>query len=272
MYGSGKAVNILKKNKDKTPVQEKVVVIGPAHFGLKQDFSDGTADIISFAGATSLNKEQNKPKSKPKYGKNDGARKLWRTIDVVVGDVGGPNDGVTDDLSFETGMERSYFIGGVADMNQMYSSLWSGPSGCSPTSAANIMKYRADHGFPELVRGLSDEQLLYQLRTAMGTRSDGSTPVNNISPGMRNFARNRGVSSADAWYLNPPTWNAYKSGITNNGPNVISFVGQTYYRDHSVTGVGWVEFYYNGSCEGHQYMEVHDNVYSTPMNIYSLWS
>lgn len=152
-------------------------------------------------------------------------------------------------------------------MNQIYSSLWTGPSGCSPTSAANIMRYWAAKGYPQLTQGLSNEQLLLQLRNAMGTNNNGTTPVNNISPGMQSFARNRGVSTASAFFLDA-TYSAYKSGLRNYGPNVVSFLDQTYYGTHSVTGVGSTEFSYNGSTVGHQYMTVHDNRSGTPMTVY----
>ncbi len=260
-----------QKSKTKTPTREKVVALGPAYFGLKQDFSDDSADIISSLGTVSFSKEQNKPKIKRNIDKNTDARELRKSIDAVV-DISGvdPSKGVYDNLDFETGVESFKVIGGVADMNQIYSSLWTGPSGCAPTSAANIMKYWASHGYAQLTQGLSDEQLLYNIRTAMGTRSDGSTPLNNISPGMKTFALNRGVSTAKAWYLPgvPPSWSSYKSAINTYGPNVISFSPHAFYNEHSVTGVGWTEFTYNGSSIGHQYMEVHDNNPNTPFSVF----
>lgn len=265
-------VSELKQNsKSKVPVCEKVVALGPAYFGLKQDFADGSADIISSLETISLSKDQNKPKMKRNLDKNSDARDLRKSIDtlVIISSVD-PSKGVYDNLDFETGIESFTVIGGVADMNQMTSSLWTGWSGCSPTSAANIMKYWASQGYPQLTQGLSNEQLLYGIRTAMGTSSDGSTPVNKISPGMKTFAINRGVSTAKAWYLPgvPPSWSSYKSAINTYGPNVITFSPHAFYGEHSVTGVGWTEFTYNGSSTGHQYMEVHDNNPNTPFSVF----
>ncbi|OEH84600.1 hypothetical protein BHU72_08875 [Desulfuribacillus stibiiarsenatis] len=60
--------------------------------------------------------------------------------------------GVNDDLGFEIGVESFKIIGGVLDLNQIYSSLWTGPSGCSPTSAANIMKYWSSRGYSQLTK------------------------------------------------------------------------------------------------------------------------
>ncbi|OEH84599.1 hypothetical protein BHU72_08870 [Desulfuribacillus stibiiarsenatis] len=80
-----------QKNNSRSPVFEKVVTLGPAHFGLKRDFPDGSADIISSVETISLSKGKNKPN--PKRSINNNARKLWRDIDLVVGDIGSPNDG-----------------------------------------------------------------------------------------------------------------------------------------------------------------------------------
>ena len=182
---------------------------------------DGSAVIISSLETISLSKDKNIPKPKRNIDKNNDVSRLRKDIDFIVSDIGGPNDGVTDDLSFETGLNSFRIIGGVPDMNQIYSSLWTGPSGCAPTSAANIMKYWASHGYSQLTNGLTDQQLLLQLRQAMSTDNNGGTNVFNISPGMQSFARSRGVSTARSFLIDPATWSGYKSGINNNGPNVI---------------------------------------------------
>lgn len=39
----------------------------------------------------------------------------------------------------------------------------------------------------------------------------------------------------------------------------MTFNDQSYYGDHSVTGVGYKEYVYNGSSAGHQYMIMYDN-------------
>ncbi|MZP30336.1 hypothetical protein GTO91_11500 [Heliobacterium undosum] len=259
----------LKSKSKEKATSEKVVAIGPAYYGLKRELSDGSAKIISLKEEISIAKEENVPKPKKKIEQNNDARKLRKQIDdIFPGEIGTTSDGVTDSLSFETGSNSFTLIGGVPDLQQTTSSLWGGGySGCSPTSAANIMKYWASKGYSSLTSGLTNEQLLYALRQAMGTSSSGSTPVNNISPGMQSFARSHGASTAKAWYLSA-TYSAYKSGINTYGPNVISFYSQTYYGTHSVTGVGWTQYTVNGSTAGHEYMEVHDNWSVTPYSVF----
>ncbi len=123
---------------------------------------------------------------------NSGKLQVVRNHDFYTSDIGGPNDGVTDDLSFETGIRRQFIIAGVVpDIQQQYSNssppLWTGISGCSPTSAANIMKYWSSYGYPQLTSGLTIDQLLYQLRTLMGTDSSGFTPNPNLIAGEHLF-------------------------------------------------------------------------------------
>ena len=255
------------------PVAEKVVVLGPGSFGLKQDFSDGSAQIHDSLTTVDLPKEKNIPNKKRNIKRNDAARSLRENINLVVGEIGNNNDGVTDDLSFETGTCNSEFIEDVGDLNQLYSNLWTGPAGCSPTSAANIMVYWENHGYSGLVGDLTDEELEYELRLAMGTYYDslanaGKTDINDISPGMQSFARDRGLDDATAGWIEFPEWSDYRYAITNYGPNIISFDDQTYYGDHSVTGVGWIKFTYNFSSDGHRYMIVHDNRYGTAEDVY----
>lgn len=263
------------KNNMEGLVTEKVVLLGPGTFGLKQDYADGSAHIQSSLASVDLPKEKNKPRKKRTIERNNDARSLRENINLVVGEIGNDHDGVTDDLDFETGTKVFDVRGGCGDLNQLYSSLWTGPAGCAPTAAANIMLYWDAHDYPALTEDFTDEELVYELRQAMGTFYDSSTgmsptPVNNISPGMEEFAHSVGYEDASAGYLDE-TWEDYKYGITEVGPNVISFEDQTYYGDHAVTGNGWIEYYYDGSCAGHRYMRATDNVYSTPKNVYIAW-
>ena len=264
---------IRAKNTRENIIHEKVVAISPSYFGLKQEFEDGSAEVTSVKESIYLSKEENKLKPKREINMNKEARQLWKDIDIIVGDIGDSSDGVTDNPDeYETGRCTGTWRDDVPDLRQVFSSLWTGPSGCSPTSAANIMKYWANHGYPELTQGLTDEQLLLQLRNAMGTNSNGATPVNNIKAGLQNFARNRGISTAEAYWIDPPTFRGnegYKRNISMVGPNIISFTGQTYYGEHSVTGMGYIVYVQpDGPTTGHEYMMVHDNWGTTPVDVY----
>ncbi|QYR22624.1 hypothetical protein KZ483_06595 [Paenibacillus sp. sptzw28] len=85
--------------------------------------------------------------------------------------------------------------------------------------------------------------------------------------GMINAAKERGYT-AYSYNFSNPTYSTVKGNIYNVGPTLLSYLGQTYYGDHTVTGIGYQEFFYNGSSYGHQYMTVHDNWGSTPEKVY----
>lgn len=271
-----------KKSVDKKEFSEKVVLLGPAYFGLKEDFDDGSAEIITHNGNIELPKNENKPVKKQELQYNEESRKLWKKIgELFAGDIGSSSDGVTDDLSFETGIHNSYSRAfAVPDYNQSYSSsgLWNGLSGCSPTSAANTIYYWSANGYSRLTSGMTYEQVIADLRNYMGTTwnpqtDEGVTKISNIRSGIENYARNHGYSLAKAVEHAGPSWSTLKSDI-EFGPNIITFTGQTYYNNgdsnsgHTVTGVGWEEYVYNGSSSGHQYMTIHDNWGVTPTNVY----
>lgn len=264
-----------RTDKKKKINSKKAVIVGPGAFALKVDYEDGTADIIDEGRQTKLSVSENKRTEKVKKPYNEESRKLWKTItDEIAGEIGTDSDGVTDSLSFETSTSTSsYYLSYVPDVNQYNSSLWVGPSGCSPTSAYNIMKYWKDtQGRSNLLATnangtVNQDQTILELRQAMGTDNNGSTTISNIAPGMKSYAQSKGYTATQNTITNF-TWSAYKSLFY---PQVISFTNQTYYSPgggHSVTSVGYIEYFYNNSSAGHQYMEVHDNWGNTPFNVY----
>ncbi len=266
------------KNKDKKVKSKKVVIIGPGNFGLKVDYDDNSADIVSIDGITNISDVDNKKKEKVAKQKNSDSKVIWGKIKKIpCGEIGTTTDGVTDSLAFESGYTGRIYglVSGVADLNQCYSTKWTGPSGCSPTSAYNVFYYWKFTKGKEYLIDTRDDTLL-ALRTAMGTYFNNvgsATLVENIGPGMVTVAKNRGYSTATQSAHNNPSWSTIKNDIV--GPSVITFWNQTYYCPdgaHSVTGVGNIEFFYNNSISsaGHQYLIIHDNWNSnfTPTNVY----
>lgn len=266
------------KNKDKKVKSKKVVTVGPGKFGLKVDYNDNSADIVSYDGITNISSVDNKTKEKVAKQKKSESKVIWGKIKKIdCGEIGSTTDGVTDSLDFEigyTGRTKGY-VNGVGDSNQWTSSLWTGPSGCSPTSAYNVFYYWKYTKSKTSLIGDTNQTML-ALRTAMGTYYDSATggcatPEGNIGPGMVTVAKNCGYSTATQSTHNNPSWTTIKNDIV--GPSVISFWSQTYYCPngaHTVTGIGNVEFFYNNSTSstGHQYLIIHDNWSSTPTDVY----
>lgn len=215
---------INQKSEEEKANKQKVVLLAPGKFGLKSERSDGSAVITSNDNEKIvLDKEKNKPTPKKQKSVDEGSKKVWGKIDqLTAGEIGSDSDGVTDDLSFESGWTSASGLsyGSVGDANQYTSSLWTGLSGCSP--------------------------------------------------GMVTYAKNHGYSSASATNHTSPSWSTVKSDLAN-APSVITFTNQTYYSPnggHTVTGVGYMEYFYNGSSSGHQYIYIHDNWDSTPELVY----
>lgn len=279
--GVGVDIDKMKQMADSTQNQitsQKVVVLSPGQFGLKTTYINGSESISTPNGIIDISRD-NSVSQEVHTRKNAHAEALWEEVlsqDFQPYDLGTPNDGVTDDLSFETGSISSLSLPNVPDLNQIYSPLWEGPSGCSPTSAANIMKFWAspnlfNRTYPLLTQGMTDAQLLLELRTRMQTDSMGYTPSPNlISEGMKSYGQSK-YESANGWYMDFPTFTDYATTLFLYGPNVTSFYASAFYGDHSVTGVGVIQFFYDGSPLGHQYMEVHDNWHSTPTSVYVRW-
>ncbi|UJF36128.1 C39 family peptidase [Paenibacillus hexagrammi] len=274
-----------KANK-KEKKSEKVVVLAPGKFALKSDYVDGSAEITSKDETLSLDNKHNKPIAKIKKSVNTDSKIAWGKIKkITAGEIGTTSDGVTDSLSFETGTSSSVYYSGVGDVNQYTNSLWSGPSGCSPTSAYNVMYYWQNTKGKSNLGTANQDSAILALRKAMGTNNNGGTSTSNIGSGMNTYAQNHGYLLSTASNHYAPSWSQVKSDLASN-PSVISFQGQTYYDAsdlsgaHTVAGVGYIEYFYSGSSSGHQYMEIHDNWGTTPTNVYvaygrnytNLWS
>jgi hypothetical protein len=273
--------------KGKNKKSEKVVQISPGNFGVKVDYDDGTAEVVNRNYHALLLKEQNIPKPKHIHSIDPSSRNEWQKIDNQMTGAydftGNNNDGVTGDLSFESGPATTYYISNVPDYDQKYYPLvmnstnpWTGYSGCAPTAASNVLYYWAYYkGKSGIVRSTWD-QTISDLRSCMGTimlsDGEGSTPVANISSGMKRYLSMSAHSDSSAYiydYSNP-SWSTVKSALLNNCPDIITFFNQDYYcKDggHTVTGVGTIEY----SSSGHKYMIIHDNWPNTPQDVYVVY-
>lgn len=262
--------------------KQKIVSLAPGKFGIKNDFPDGSAVIISKNEQIKIDKKQNIKLPKQVKSVNENSKLIWKQInELVAGDIGNNSDGVTDDLSFETGWSSSTSkkISGVGDANQYkHASLWTGWSGCSPTSAYNVLFYwHYQKNKTNLLKNsagyVDKDSAIKDMRTAMGTTTtnsgEGSTQISKIATGIKKYIKDHGYSSPVVTEHTSPSWSTVKSDLSN--PTVITFTNQSYYSPnggHTVTGIGYKEFTYNGSSSGHQYMLIHDNWAITPEDVY----
>ncbi|MFM9276894.1 C39 family peptidase [Paenibacillus jiagnxiensis] len=265
--------------KGKKEESSKVVTFGPGRVGLKVDYKDGSANLATSDEVEAITSLDNHSIQKTKDSTNNESKKMWEEIEQIAedystGDIGNDSDGVTDDIK-ESGYDsvNSYSIYGVGDSNQYYSSLWDGPSGCAPTSAYNVMYYwHYEKGLTRLLRNdsgdgyVDKDDAIALMRDLMNTDDEGNTYISKQDNAMEDFADEKGYKAASA-LSSDPSWTRVKNDI-RIGPSLLSFLGQDYYGDHTVVGVGFKEYSYDGSTVGHRYMKVHDNWGNTPKSVY----
>ncbi|PAV13928.1 hypothetical protein ASJ81_15885 [Methanosarcina spelaei] len=128
--------------------------------------------------------------------------------------------------------------------------------GCAPTSAAMVLEYWDNNGYPNFPTGTT---LINELANAMGTTSGGSTSTNNIDNGIETVCSNHGYSGIDAVTENSVTKTKIETEINADRPFTMSMVnggrGDNYsqsYGNHTVACYG---YYRSGVL---QYDYIHD--------------
>ncbi|OPX45552.1 hypothetical protein CLHUN_09310 [Ruminiclostridium hungatei] len=239
---------------------KKVVWLAPGKFGAKVDYTDGSADLIAENKLESIPSSENTLLPKAEKTVNTESQQTWAEIEqlasaITLKQIGTDTDGVTDSIMFEYNNPynsiNSIYHNGVTDENQWNSSLWTGPSGCAPTSAYNIFYYwHFSRGKSNLLMkdsngNIDKDQTMLLLRNCMQTNDTGDTSIYNQASGIQMAARGRKYYGATATLHTNASWSTVKSDLSY-GPSLISFFSHTFYLNHSVTGVGYIEFIRNG--------------------------
>ncbi|OGO77547.1 MAG: hypothetical protein A2Y23_07725 [Clostridiales bacterium GWB2_37_7] len=153
------------------------------------------------------------------------------------------------DLEMTVMSVSSKIISGVPDY-QWY-------QGCSPTSAAMVLKYR----WPSLP---DESTLIEELAGNMGTNGSGGTNIGMIPMGISSTMHDHGMivsSWNDGAGRTKSTLSEYSLQINSNKPVVVTVVNNTQpapgypsgYKTHTMAGVG----YYKSSVDGN-FIIVHD--------------
>lgn len=152
--------------------------------------------------------------------------------------------------------------------------------GCSPTSAAMVLKY----GYSSTLVNITPTSLINQLADAMGTSSSGSTSTSKVPLGILNVMSSYGENIA-AW--NDPngagksgnTFGEYCTEIDNNHPVIVNVYGNTQttpsypdgFKDHSMAGVGYrittsydYVIVHDTAVEGNIYLNYDSSAFGTP--------
>lgn len=170
-------------------------------------------------------------------------------------------------------------------------------SGCAPTSAGNIVKYWAGHGYPALDRNLlpkyaspydpnaaddySPPKAPYQkmindlhvfFHTFHSEGDGGAAWPYDFAPGLTSYAKKIGGYTFTATPINNFSWVDYAAEIAADRPVLLGFNGlEVYapddfeYGDHAITGVGYD---YTPTVRGSEYLIIRDNWDNEPADVY----
>lgn len=275
---TNQAVESAKGRLLKPATTHRIVYLGPVSFALNVGHSDGTTSMVDLRDGTILEAKPNAIRPSPAHPEE--ARGYWSHLRKT--EIGSDNDGVTDVWpgAWETGSSAYNEISGMPAWDQWVyytdsqsRGYW---TGCSPTAAADIMEYWKNNGYPNMAV-ITNNQVVFDLRSAMGTTNSysstcncypGLTSTSSISPGMQNYARGRGYSTATSTYNSAPSYESFVGEVNYGRPALIGVDNHTYYKSHSLTNVGFVRFYYSGSSTGHEYLIAHDNHGNTADIVY----
>jgi hypothetical protein len=281
-------VEAIKGKSDKLIKSHKMVYMGPHQFSLGIHYSDGSETLHDMRDGSVIEVQKTKTAS---HKENPEAKALWARISTITPTPcqdtfpnNTDSDGVTicpDNYEQQADSVTGATIPGVPAWDQWIyytdsnnRGYW---TGCSPTAAADIMGYWQFNGYPNM----GHSQMVFDLRTAMGTTNNykstcncypGATSESSITSGMQQYARGRGYATSTATTISSPSYSTMKTEVANNRPALLDLYGQTYYGGtdgaHTVTLVGYREYFYSGSSFGHQFMTIHDNWNSTPNELY----
>lgn len=132
---------------------------------------------------------------------------------------------------------------------------------CAPTAATNIMYYwynRNSYTYGNLRRDNDStwNATFSRLHSLMGTNDTSWTPNANLKEAYKTYYEDAGFSPTVTFYSSA-SWNNMKTEIDNNFPFHMIVQGHYFYGDHSVVGVGYVDYTY-GIFSHSRYIRVVD--------------
>ncbi|MGG3523248.1 C39 family peptidase [Bacillus pseudomycoides] len=149
--------------------------------------------------------------------------------------------------------------------------------GCTPTAASNIVEYWDQHGYNKLKQNNETtnqviEKLGKHMKTVPGVKlpgrvQGGGTYVTNIVPGIKQYWNERGYYP-EVNLDTTPTYEEYTKEIDAGRPILLTIIGEPFYTDHTVTGVGYEQVYIPEINEDFKNLVLHDTWENTPVDAY----
>lgn len=143
---------------------------------------------------------------------------------------------------------------------------------CTPTAGTNLCLYwtRRNSAYSNLCYG-TWANTFNRIFTLMGTTTtDGTKWPSPARVGILNYFKERGFSNTEAYYstcTNTTHFNDYiKAEINAGRPVLIALWNDKTYGNHTVLGLGYTRYMYNGNYTSH-YIRINDG-WSTTVNRY----
>ncbi len=138
---------------------------------------------------------------------------------------------------------------------------------CAPTAGTNLCYYWTlrDNTYSNLLNG-SWAATFSRISTLMGADDGTGASTLDIRRGILSYFKERGYASTETYYSTCSStthFNDYiKSEINVGRPVILSLLGDDYYGEHAVLGVGYVRYMYSGTWSSH-YIRIADGWHDT---------
>lgn len=138
---------------------------------------------------------------------------------------------------------------------------------CAPTAGTNLCYYWTlrDSKYSKLLNG-SWTATFSRISALMGANDGTGASTLDIRRGMLAYFQERGYASTQTYYStcsSTTDFNDYiKAEINVGRPVILSLLGDEYYGNHGVLGVGYVRYMYNGTWSSH-YIRIADGWHNT---------
>lgn len=194
----------------------------------------------------------------------------WEALEIVSGGSNPPvGQFITAPDNYESGYS-SKTADYCAGMGSSYYIMTDFSSGgvCTPTAGTNLCLYwtRRNSGYSNLCAG-TWQNTFKRIYTLMGTStSEGTTWPSPARTGILNYFKERGLSNTEAYYstcTSTTHFNDYiKAEINVGRPVLIALWNDARYGNHTVLGLGYTRYMYNGVYSSH-YIRITDGWSST---------
>lgn len=145
--------------------------------------------------------------------------------------------------------------------------------GCTPTATTNILGYWYLKGYENIMPSIYPWDTIETVAKYYGTVVDfskpdyGSTYTSKIAPGLTKYFNDRGYK-AEIKLHDGNSFQDIKNEIDQGRPMIINTSKHPTYEDHSVTGVGYEDFYSPEFNENFRSLIIHDTWDTTPEDMY----